>query len=268
MAFLTGKKVTLYLRLPTNRGESGHAERAPTIFLFKALVWTFLSFSIPQASGAIVEKKFRDPRGLSSVYAYPKLPESGTYGLMIFFHGSGGGPGYKHNLHRLKTVGKAFKLWPLAIRAPNGRNWPNTDPQKDNGFSNYVVDLLRKEVFKWPIIDSDKVVFVGWSAGSTFLAGDFLPFFGWEFKGGAVLLCGGGLPYHMGIANLKELIKNQRLYFRIGTGDFLYQQARDVANFYRDAGVWVRGKMPKESGHCSFSMETELSAGLKVLFQK
>lgn len=218
-------------------------------------------FHGPRAVAGVIEESGFSSRQLRSVYAMPR-PDGGTYGLLLYFHGTGGAASYKSVPGTLVSVARKHRLWPVSIRAPDGFNWPSQSWESRNGFAEYVDDLLRKRLLRLPWVDSRRIFFMGWSAGAIFLSGDFLPHFGAGYRGAALMFCGGGMPFLPAVYKVEDLKKNMVLYYRIGQKDFLFRQTMPAVKFYRRFGVRVLVRVGQEAGHCNFDMAKELKEGL------
>ncbi len=223
------------------------------------------------------EQKFRDPKTNKSGKYTVKFggPSAGakSMGLLVFFHGSGNTSGYAGSFDVLESLAQSFKLVPLAIQAPNDAiTWPDSGRGPSNQHTVYARSLLDQVIFNnHPEIDPGRVVFVGFSAGSTFLSGDFLPRYIKDFKGGVVLLCGGGGPVTQSPETFSALpadvAKVFSFYAYIQKGDFLYGQTREGLAYWRSRGAVVEAETPEGGSHCSFDMAKELKRGLSFILK-
>lgn len=176
------------------------------------------------------EDSFRDPITTKSGKYTVQFPSPGarakSLGVLAFFHGSGNSSGYASQFGTLQTLGKEYDLIPLAIQAPNNAiTWPDDATGPSNQHVAYAKSLLERVIYTGhPEIDPDRSFFVGFSAGSTFLSGDFLPALFDHYRGGAVMLCGGGGPVGRAASSIAPLppavAKAFPLYFYIQKGDF------------------------------------------------
>ena len=203
---------------------------------------------------------FKSSDGLVSEYTVLTHHKKAT-DLLVFFHGSGGAAGYAQPMKNLKTIADDYGFHIMSIKAPTGNNWPNPDFAKDNGHITYAHEAIQQQV---KALGIKKVVFLGWSAGSTFLVGDFIPVVGSYYQGGAIMLCGGGRPYFDQFYRLSLIRKNMRLYFRVGSKDFLYDQVREVIAHYQKAQIKLSYMLTKEK-HCGFSLVAATREGLQAL---
>jgi hypothetical protein len=196
----------------------------------------------------------------------------GPEGVLVYFHGSGGGPTYAAQMDLLVRLAKPFNLAVVALQAPDQQNsWAADLPRIGAVNRLYVHSLLDKVVYAaHPTWSKHRTVFVGFSAGSTFLSGDFLPDEIDNYHGGAVLLCGGGSPLVSTTQNTASLNANVRsnfrLYYVIQTGDFLYAQTTAAMNEWKRRGLSVAGESPVGAGHCGFDVGKALESGLRYMF--
>jgi len=158
---------------------------------------------------------------------------------------------------------------PLAVQAPShAETWAESADGPPKGHAYYAQALLDQAVFaKSPALTRRRSVFVGVSAGSTFLSGDFLPAYGQHYGGGAVLLCGGGRPLHSATAGGAAV--GLRFLFMIQRGDFLYAQTLDAVNFWEALKVPAELRVMDGSGHCAFDTHAAMLQGIRsVLSEK
>lgn len=224
-----------------------------------------------------VEQTFRDPKtnksGKYTVKFSNPSARAKSMGLLVFFHGSGNTSGYAGSFDVLESLAQSFNLVPLAIQAPNDAiTWPDNARGPSNQHTVYARSLLDQVIFmSHPEVDSGRVAFVGFSAGSTFLSGDFLPRYVKDFKGGVVLLCGGGGPISHSPETFSalsaEVAKAFRFYAYIQKGDFLYGQTREGLAYWRSRGAVVEAETPDGGSHCSFDMAKELKRGLAFILK-
>ena len=217
------------------------------------------------------------------LYVHPSLHKSGHYqimppsgtgpaGVLVFFHGSGGGSAYAAQMELLARAAQAFNLAVVALEAPDrALSWAADLPRIGALHTEYVRDLLATTVFgPHPSWSRERTVFVGYSAGSTFLAGDFLPDAVEHFRGGALLLCGGGMPLNSTKENTAPLSADVRqhfkMYYVIQTGDFLFNQATAGFNLWKSRGMKVAGESPAGGSHCGFDLGKALRDGLRYVF--
>jgi poly(3-hydroxybutyrate) depolymerase len=255
-------------------------DRAVPLFMnaLAATLTTVLLWSTAAAAATNVEKTFQDPKsGKSGKYTI-SLPDASikpqSMGLLIFFHGSGGTQSYASAFESLSGVAKENNLIALALQAPNGNDtWANHATGPGNQHETYVKSLLDSAIFPTvAAIDRNKIVFVGLSAGSTFLSGDFLPKYISDFKGGAVLLCGGGGPVSLQKDFFTGLTKSNSLGFRLAyyiqKKDFLFTQTMQGINYWRGRNATVSFETPEGGSHCGFDVNKEMSKLIKKVLSR
>lgn len=191
-------------------------------------------------------------------------------GLLIWFHGAGGGPSYAGSVATLNTTAAKWNLATLAVQVPNGtQTWPAVNESPDAHVA-YAHGLLHDVVMKDYEIDGERLVFVGFSAGSTFLMGDYLPIHATSYRGGAVMLCGGGPPIAatpLGANALPAGFNDRfKMYAYITMPDFLYQQTMQGVGYWQMRGATPEVVTPKTGGHCDFDLTKTLEAGLTKVF--
>ena len=227
-----------------------------------------------QVRAAAAEERLYVHPSLHKTGHYQIMPPSGTgpAGVMVFFHGSGAGSAYAAQMELLAGAAKAYNLAVVALEAPDHAvSWAADLPRIGALNTEYVRDLLATTVFgPHPSWSSERTVFVGYSAGSTFLSGDFLPDAVEHFRGGAVLLCGGGMPLNSTKQNTAPLGARVRqhfkMYYVIQTGDFLFNQATAGFNLWKSRGLKVAGESPAGGSHCGFDLGKALRDGLRYVF--
>jgi hypothetical protein len=154
----------------------------------------------------------------------------------------------------------------MAVQVPNQRDtW--AEPAHGTTFhhASYLKGLLSEALKnKFPHLAKGRYVFVGLSAGSTFLSGDFLPDYIQDYPGGsAVLLCGGGPPLTASAS--KPVTGDFKMEVVITVEDFLYNQTLDAVRYWRNRRVPVNLNRLQKGGHCAFDIEQELKAALQRL---
>jgi hypothetical protein len=213
--------------------------------------------------------------GKSGLYtgAFESRAAPKSQGLLLFFHGSGNTKGYAGSFEILERAAREFNLAPLALQAPsNAVTWPEGPNSPDNRHVEYVNSFLEREIAaKHPEINLDRLVLVGFSAGSTFLSGDFLPGSIRQLKGGAVMLCGGGGPVHYPPDVFRPLTPEESpkfpLYFMIQKKDFLFAQTMQGIGYWKTRRALIHADTPEDGGHCAFDFGTELTRGLRKTFE-
>ncbi len=192
-------------------------------------------------------------------------------GLLVFFHGSGATQNYAANFETLDQVAQGLGLLAMAVQAPNAHDtWANHAKGPSNQHDIYVKNLLDKVFPTIPGLDKNRILFVGISAGSTFLSGDFLPRFISRYQGGAVLLCGGGGPVTTDRSLYSPLSQSEAkafpLAFYIQQADFLNRQTVEGAFYWKSRKADVSLENPAGGSHCGFDTGKEMARlGRKVL---
>lgn len=247
-------------------------------FFTQTAMSALLFFGMAANAATNVEKTFQDPKsGKSGKYTIA-MPDSSakpkSLGLLVFFHGSGGTQSYASAFDSLNGVARENGLVALALQAPNGNDtWANHATGPGNQHEIYVKSLLDSAIFpNVSAIDRSKIVFVGLSAGSTFLSGDFLPKYISDFKGGAVLLCGGGGPVSLQKDYFTGLTKTNSLGFRLAyfiqKKDFLFSQTMQGINYWRGRNATVSFEAPEGGSHCGFDVNREMSRLIKKVLTR
>jgi hypothetical protein len=240
--------------------------------LMRVLLFLSLLLSTKAAAGPRTEQSFKDPvTGKSGRYTAAFEPRAApkSHGLLLFFHGSGNTQGYASVFDSLATVAAEFKLIPLALQAPNNAvTWPEGPNAPDNRHVEYVKSFLERELFpRHAEIAPDRMILVGFSAGSTFLSGDFLPAFLHRHAGGAVMLCGGGGPVRYPPDVFRKLTTTEAqkfpLYFMIQKKDFLYHQTMEGVGYWKSRQALVHADTPEGGGHCAFDLASALRKGIR-----
>jgi hypothetical protein len=200
-------------------------------------------------------------------------PKASTDGLLFYFHGDGGSSGVQQQLLRLAPVASENRLAIAGAATPIGNSWygvvePKT-PEHPFPTAQFFDEMLKAILSKHHV-DRGRVFLTGISGGAVFITGRYLPRYGAGYRGGAVLLCGGSATdtYTNGkeiYLNPPEFRANFPMYFFTMKGDYLYQQILEGTKSYRDAGFSVLSKFPDGGGHCSFSINDQLAAGLQSL---
>lgn len=227
-------------------------------------------------AGTRSELSFKDPlTGKSGHYtaAFESRGAPKSQGLLLFFHGSGNTKGYASSFEVLERAGREFNLVPVALQAPNNAiTWPEGPNSPNNRHVEYVTSFLEREIAaKHPEINQDRLILVGFSAGSTFLSGDFLPDSIRKLKGGAVMLCGGGGPVSYPPDVFRKLTAEESrkfpLYFMIQKKDFLYAQTVQGLGYWKSRQALVHADTPNDGGHCAFDFGTEMIRGIRKILE-
>ncbi|HYX35677.1 MAG TPA: hypothetical protein VE954_21485 [Oligoflexus sp.] len=239
-------------------------------------IWLVLAlvFAARAPAGTRTEQSFKDPvTGKSGLYtaAFAERAAPNSHGLLLFFHGSGNTQGYAGSFETLEAAGREFNLIPVALQAPNQAiTWPEGPNAPNNRHVEYVESFLNREIYaKHSAVDRRRLILVGFSAGSTFLSGDFLTAGIRQYQGGAVMLCGGGGPVRMPpdvFTKLSSVEANHfPLYFLIQKKDFLYPQTMQGIAYWKNRQAKVQAETPEGGGHCAFDFATELRRGIRKI---
>lgn len=224
------------------------------------IILLLLLLASPRSYGSeqIVERTFLSKSGLKSIYSFLSYP--GADRLLIFFHGSGGAKSYATPLTKLKPLRKKFKIHLMSIRSPTRGNWPEKSPNNQSHVE-YTREIIKhvQKGYKFK-----ELILVGYSAGSTFVSGDFIPKYDFNYKLRGILLCGGGWPLSRTLDSTDVLRKKVQLYFRIGRKDFLFDQVMATMAFYAYHKISLKKKVTEE-GHCQFPLRTSVEEGLVAL---
>ncbi len=244
--------------------------------LASMLVTVFsLGFTPSLKAGPKKEFTYSDA-GLKKVGNYTlSMPEGSSRpkrpGLMVYFHGSGATQSYASNFDSLDEVARRLGLLAMAVQAPNGHDtWADHAQGPSNQHDLYVRNLLDKVFPTISDLDKKRILFVGISAGSTFLSGDFLPRNIGRYQGGAVLLCGGGGPVTRDRSLFSPLpaseAKGLPLAYYIQQADFLNRQTLEGVMYWKSRKADVSLDNPAGGSHCGFDTVKEIERlGRKVL---
>lgn len=120
-------------------------------------------------------------------------------------------------------------------------------------------------------IDANHVYFVGQSGGAIFLSATFMPRYGTEYKGGAVMLCGGEPPRQdLQFTPSEEFKDHFAMHFQTTEGEYdrLAPAIRRGFDSYRQIlGVTERVTYEKkgDGGHCQFPTQSQPTLLNRVL---
>jgi poly(3-hydroxybutyrate) depolymerase len=238
--------------------------------IFTAIFLLGFSFSALASEAEFTSVKL-DRRGKYSL-VLPSSPLTKNTRLLVYFHGAGAGPHYDSQMNELTRAADAYKMALLMIQAPNGTlSWAEPGPGSALRHVDYVNSLLEDKVYSvHQELSRQRTVFVGWSAGSTFISGDFLPSKVNKYQGGAILLCGGGPPVLPTLPENSLPISAQtkagfKVFYYIHGGDFLARQTMEGVVYWRDRGLAVGGEHPRGAGHCAFDLSKTLDRGLRYV---
>ena len=232
--------------------------KAGHFFKLSFLIAIFLMFS-----SSSEENVFHDTSGMTGKYRIDRPAPGAKLGVLVYFHGSGSTASYAANFSDLSKIAASFDLAPVALQAPDGAiTWAEKGPK--SGRIPYAHALLKTEVFgKSPNLDINKTVFVGVSAGATFVAGDFLPSYLKDYGGGAVLLCGGAVPIYP--AKSSAGTRDFKMFVAIHPTDFLFGQTIAGVDFWRNRGLLVKTIKPLAGGHCGFDLNAAMLEGIRFV---
>ncbi|MBM4251576.1 MAG: alpha/beta fold hydrolase [Deltaproteobacteria bacterium] len=192
--------------------------------------------------------------------------------LLVFFHGAGGGGSYDAFLPELKSAATGRNVAVMAVQAPNHSNsWADAFDGPSRRHAAYIADLLKRKVYsEHRQLSPKRTVFIGMSAGATFIGGDLLPDHIKDYQGGAILLCGGAPPRSMSDAAAFQKLsdataKSFKIYFSINVGDFLAEQAYAGSQYWEWRGLKMKIKDFPGNGHCAFDMKKAVEEGLDYI---
>ena len=189
--------------------------------------------------------------------------------LLVFFHGAGGGGSYDSFMPELKSAAAGRDVAILAVQAPNhAKSWADPFDGLSQRHDVYLNDLLKRKIYAQnPQLSPKRTVFIGVSAGATFIGGDLLPNHIKSYEGGAILLCGGAPPRATTDGSAFQKLsdaqtKTFKFYFSINIGDFLANQAYAGSEYWEWRGIKMKIKDFPGNGHCSFDMRKAVEEGL------
>lgn len=174
--------------------------------------------------------------------------------------------GYEWLLDWTRSNGIIF----VAALAPNGCSWwrhPNECSRWIEDEDGYNSDALARVIDTvgqdWGAA-TDGIRYVGYSGGSTFLTGHFVPLYGKEYPGIVAAHCGGQGPIYDFTWDHRTDVVRERipLEFTWGSRDFMggyggeYDYVQEAIDFYDDIG-WPRvGALEIDGlGHCGASYD-------------
>lgn len=224
-----------------------------------------------------LEQTFQDPESGKNGRYLAEWPRPGTkngeWGLLVFLPGSGPPASYASAYSIVSRTAKELRLVPLIVQAPAGAvTWAASGNGPHNQHDVYLKSLLERSVYsQYPAIDRTRTYFVGYSAGSTFLSGDFLSRHIDSYQGGTLLLCGGGGPVSSSASLYLPLktthVSQMPIFLYIQKKDFLYDQALQGASYWKSRRARIEVETPDGGGHCAFDLGRELQRGLKKLIE-
>lgn len=209
------------------------------------------------------EYSFTASNGKKSIYKYTAPADAQTkaegYGLLIYLHGDLGAD-YGWFYDSLVSVAQRNNLLPVAVRSPTvgsfdgGRSGPTWWQDGDRN-AVFFDELLKKDILARFNIDTQRVYYTGASGGPTFLSGPWLNRYGHQYRGGAILFCGGvsntGFPY----TTSPGYEKGVKLTYYNGDQDFLLGGAQQAIRYYKTKGFDVYSEFPVGIDHCGFSAQ-------------
>lgn len=182
-----------------------------------------------------------------------------SHGLLIFLHGSTASS-YADFAEANAPAAAQNGLMSVSVLAPNGQGW-NEGDQTQNAQA--LDELIEETLFKQYNIDKRKIFFHGQSSGSGFLSSHFVPLYGKNFGGGAMMLCGAKEPEpKIDVTDAEK--KSFRLYYDLTVDDKTWTDFLVPSiEAYRKAGLTVEstseGKNQKPGGHCQFDQQAIIS---------
>lgn len=219
-------------------------------------------FALLSSAPSLAANSYTDTNNLKSQYFYQNNKSNR---LVVFFHGDGGAKKFESSAKTFSRIAKEKKFDFLAVQAPGGKNW------HDNGWEHgqWVSDLLRN--VRKPKKQHSYVIFAGISGGAVFIQGQFLPLFGAEFRGGALLLCGGAPSLISAGADItmanygEDPKKTLSIYLAINRGDYIFKQASAGIKAYKAFGMKVHEDILNGKGHCQFDRAKRFKKGIEKI---
>jgi hypothetical protein len=122
-----------------------------------------------------------------------------------------------------------------------------------------VHELVQNNIFRNLNINRDQVFFVGQSGGAVFLGGSFIPLFGTNYRGGALMLCGGSPPKaNFTVAPTEEFKRLFKIHFQWTAREMpeLIPLIKGGIDYYRKAinnDQYVTASDVGQGEHCIFN---------------
>lgn len=203
-------------------------------------------------------------------------PSKKNSGMLVYFHGDGGGGGYLNSLKSLKKVADDYGLHAVAVKAPVSHSWQgpiDTNNQKHpypnaQAFDEFLFDYISRYS-----VDRNKVFFSGVSGGAMYISGHYIPKYGRNIKGGMILLCGGATSAeyidqkNAAFYNSKGFSKGFSVYQYISKDDHLFMYAEDAKKDYSALGHPYKTVWPASGGHCGFPIFKTMKEGLSWMIK-
>jgi hypothetical protein len=200
--------------------------------------------------------------GLEVKLFAPEDPQEGA-GVAIYLHGDTAN-GYFEDwgFEYLVPWAQSEGLWFAAVLAPNECSWwrapdecsweiEDTEGYNADAFHDALVELSdRAEA------SVEGVRYVGYSGGSTFLAGHFVPLYGDEHPGIVVANCGGEEPIYDFAWDVDEGPRDEiPMVFTYGGQDFMQEYVVPAIAAYEDLGFEVTDDKRPGFGHCDADLD-------------
>ena len=213
----------------------------------------------------LLMQSFTDSGGLSGLYhVYASRVTPGTpIGALIYFHGDGAdefdNPGY--GLDEITAQAAANHLLMVALRTPDTATttwWQNGDRN-----ATWARELIEKQIFARYAIDRSRVLLVGYSGGSEFIAGNLVPDHSALMCGGGALMFGGGTPpWGAGSMFARNFVSHFKMHWYSGLDDTgcsacscdgfnALTASTDGSNYYKKLGFSVSLEQPAGIDHCN-----------------
>jgi hypothetical protein len=191
-------------------------------------------------------------------------------GLLVYLHGDGAAL-YPAMSPQLAKIAQDNQLAMLMVLAPyqglrqdyftgstrTMRSWQASPTQS----AEYLQGLLSNTLDSLYTVDSTQVYFAGASGGAHFISSSFIPLFGENYQGGAVLLCGGLLNTSSKLAYEQSFKRHFFLEYFTAKNDFLWFDAESSYLQYKNGGFDAAYEWPGTSvgtSHCAFDIPTVL----------
>lgn len=207
--------------------------------------------------------RYTSPAGTESryfVYAPSNNGAGNAHPLLIYLHGDYANE-YSSLIPTYEDIAKKHNMVVIAVYSPSYIGGMTAWYGDANKSTEYLHNLIQKEIYVKYNIEKEKVYFAGASGGSQFITGMFMPKVGENYRGGgAVLLCGGGGPvgydaYMRSYNPSAELAAKFKIFYYTGTADFMYVEGQVQASeqFFRSKGFKTKSVYPPGIDHCAFS---------------
>jgi hypothetical protein len=212
-----------------------------------------------------MKASFRDDRGRTGEFRLA-VPEgaspSAPAGMLLYLHGDGGAD-MEWYWESVKAAAAKKGLIALSVQTPpsapgsgcgaaNARCWWSAAPQNAR-FLNALLENLSNTYG----LDKSRVVFSGASGGATFLGSYFIPKYGKDYQGGALLACPGRLT-SLSTEGIAAGPKPDNFKMRIwsSSADYLRGMASSLPGDYRKHGYHDTKYFEAQGAHCQFGRQT------------